>query len=393
MAHGRSNAVAMLLGAFLISVRADGHELSIDELRLWAPPQGATLLGQLTFDPELTRVLDEELSEERKRQNVSDFVRAELRLTINGTPCPVDVQVRELYVRGGAVPGDVVMLKCPLGEPLSHVAVTTGSRFAELLVQVSGLRSDEGADSVIIQPGHSASLRVLPSSPAANSASSDVRSQASRLEIPPQRAGAWWSTAWSFVSLGVRHVLPEGVDHVAFVAALSLSHHAAWRRLFVLLAVFTLAHTCAMAWIALGLSAPPATFVEPLIAATIAVAGLSGAFNQLPPSRHTGPTHRGERRNRTAQTSDVSPFLVFAFGLIHGLGFAQALTQLGGDAYFARLVGFNLGVEGAQLACAALVVATLAVVSRYMAVGRAARASSFAIGVFGLIWTVQRLWF
>lgn len=392
---GQRNVCASLFAVLLFSVRADGHELSIDELRLWVPPSGSTVLGQLTFDPELTRSLDDELSEERRRQDVSDFVRAELRLTINGAACSADVEVRELYVRGGAVPGDVVMLKCPLRGTLSHLEVTTGPRLPALWVQVSGLRSEHGGDSLIIQSEGAGSFRsVVSSSPPGASSITDANVAPTHSETPPRRTSeAWWSTAASFVALGARHVWPEGVDHVAFVAALSLSNYAEWRRLFVLLAMFTLAHTCAMAWIAVGLAAPPAAFVEPLIAATIAVAGLSGAFNWFSEPRPRLAKRAGGRPTDATTSPSVSPFLVFTFGLIHGLGFAQALAQLGEGDYILRLVSFNVGVEGAQLACAALVVLFLAVLSRYLPVSLIAALANLAIGAFGLVWTVQRLWF
>ena len=136
---------------------------------------------------------------------------------------------------------------------------------------------------------------------------------------------------------GVLHVLPAGFDHVLFILGLCLAMstlgHLLWQ-----VTAFTIAHTLTLGLITAGLSAPQwlQVLVEPCIALSIAfVACENCIFTSM-------------KRWR--------PLLVFFFGLIHGMGFASVLKDLGiPDEYFwISLFSFNLGVEIAQLCIVAL---------------------------------------
>jgi hypothetical protein len=176
-----------------------------------------------------------------------------------------------------------------------------------------------------------------------------------------------------YLVLGATHILPWGLDHVLFVTGLALLS----ARLVPLLAqvtAFTLAHTATLALSSAGLVQLSPRVVEPLIALSIAYVGLENALS---------PRLRASRL-----------VLVFAFGLLHGLGFAGVLGELGlpDDRRVTALLSFNVGVELGQLAVIAIVAGAL----RAWALAGGARAAlvrpaSLALAATGLLWTVQRL--
>jgi hypothetical protein len=176
-----------------------------------------------------------------------------------------------------------------------------------------------------------------------------------------------------FVLLGVTHILPWGLDHVLFVLGLALLSP----RLGPLLAqvtAFTLAHTLTLALSSYGVVRLSPRVVEPLIALSIVYVAVENVVSpKLRPSRVV---------------------LVFAFGLLHGLGFAGILGEIGlpeGQRVTA-LLGFNVGVELGQLAVIGLAAAALGL---WVKLGgnrrRLVRPASLVIAAMGLFWFVQRL--
>jgi hypothetical protein len=139
---------------------------------------------------------------------------------------------------------------------------------------------------------------------------------------------------------------------------------------------FTLAHSLTLVAATLGWIAVPAAVVEPIIAASIVVVA---ALNLLTASRI---------RERVA--------LCFGFGLVHGLGFAGALADLGvgsaGAALAVPLLAFNLGVEAGQLAIAAAALPLFAGLRRSPDLAAATvPACSALVGALGLGWLIQRI--
>ena len=130
---------------------------------------------------------------------------------------------------------------------------------------------------------------------------------------------------------GFRHIFPDGIDHLLFVAALFFGS-ASLAGLVGIITLFTLAHSLSLGMTALGWFSAPAGIVEPLILLSIV---WIAAANLL----------------RKTQ-SHSSYLLVLLFGLVHGLGFAAALRDIGlpADFLLTGLLAFNLGVEAAQLA-------------------------------------------
>lgn len=186
-------------------------------------------------------------------------------------------------------------------------------------------------------------------------------------------AGDWPSeVAERFLALGVWHIL-GGYDHLLFLAALLLGVPTAGGVVRTVTA-FTLAHSLTLALAALQLVRVPAAIVEPLIAASVVFVGLENLLRQPMVSRWR---------------------LTFAFGLIHGFGFAGALRELGlglGVTDVAvRLASFNAGVETGQIALALLLWPVSRALTAEAATRlRLAQACSTLIVGAGAYWLVLR---
>lgn len=137
-----------------------------------------------------------------------------------------------------------------------------------------------------------------------------------------------------YIGVGFEHIVPLGLDHILFVIGLFL-FSARLRPLLIQISAFTVAHTVTLALGLFGVVAVAPEIVEPLIALSIVYVAVENIlFRRLTPWR---------------------PLLVFAFGLLHGLGFAGVLTEFGlpEGRYVVGLIAFNIGVELGQLAVVA----------------------------------------
>jgi hypothetical protein len=179
--------------------------------------------------------------------------------------------------------------------------------------------------------------------------------------------------AAQYLWLGYTHILPKGLDHILFVLGLFLLSPR-WKTLLLQVTAFTIAHSITLALSIYGLVSLPPRIVEPLIALSIAYVAIENLV-----------------------TRELKPWrlaLVFMFGLLHGLGFAGVLQELGlpRGEFLTALITFNLGVEGGQLT---VIAAALAVVLPFMKRGwyhqRVVIPASMAIAVIGLYWTVVRV--
>ena len=178
----------------------------------------------------------------------------------------------------------------------------------------------------------------------------------------------------SYIMLGYVHILPKGLDHILFILGLFL-FSPKLRPLLWQVTMFTLAHTLTLGLAMSGVVSLPARIVEPLIAASIAYVGIENI------------------RSRALQNSRLA--LVFAFGLLHGLGFASVLADFGMErgAFMTSLISFNVGVELGQLtillACFALVGYWFGQRSWYRK--WVTVPASALITVIALYWMVERL--
>lgn len=139
-----------------------------------------------------------------------------------------------------------------------------------------------------------------------------------------------YKTVANYIELGFKHILPKGTDHILFILGLFL-FSSSLRPLLWQVTMFTIAHTITLGLAMNGLFNLPAQIVQPLIALSIVYVGVENVFA------------RGLQKSRLV--------LVFAFGLLHGLGFASMLADFGmpENAFATALISFNVGVELGQL--------------------------------------------
>jgi hypothetical protein len=189
-----------------------------------------------------------------------------------------------------------------------------------------------------------------------------ARPRVDRLEIAGQ-----------YLWLGLTHIVPKGLDHVLFVLGLFLLSRR-WRSVLWQVSAFTLAHSVTLGLGMYGLIEAPASVVEPLIAISIAYVALENLF--------------------LSELKAWRLALVFAFGLLHGMGFAGVLHELGlpRGEFLAALVGFNVGVEAGQLLVIAMAFALVGWFQAYPTYRRRVVVpASLAIAGVAVYWTVERL--
>ena len=152
-----------------------------------------------------------------------------------------------------------------------------------------------------------------------------------------------------YIHSGIIHIVPHGLDHILFVIGL-LAFSRSGHHLLLQISLFTVAHTLTLAAASLGLITLSPALVEPLIALSIAYIGVENLLRSSP--------------QITPQFTLMRGGVVFAFGLLHGLGFASVLADFGlpDTAFLASLISFNIGVELGQL----IVVIPLFVLFRYI---------------------------
>lgn len=190
---------------------------------------------------------------------------------------------------------------------------------------------------------------------------------------------------WNYMTLGYEHIL-EGLDHLLFVFALLLLVQTP-RRLIGAVTAFTVAHSITLALASLGVLRVPGPPVEAVIALSITFLALEIL-----------------KQDKTAPSlTQRAPWIVaFGFGLLHGLGFAGALTEIGlpeGDIPLA-LLAFNIGVELGQLSFVFAVLALFALLAKIIPVvtsqlrqprSAGMTAMGYAIGFISLYWLMDRL--
>lgn len=176
-----------------------------------------------------------------------------------------------------------------------------------------------------------------------------------------------------YLVLGFEHILPKGLDHILFILGLFLLS-ARVKPLLWQVTAFTLAHSVTLALSMYGVASFSSSVVEPLIALSIAYVAIENLL--------------------TSKLTPWRPTIVFFFGLLHGLGFAGVLKELGlpSESHLIALIGFNGGVELGQLAVVA---------GGFLTVGWWRNRSwyrkgvvfpaSVAIAAVGLFWTYERI--
>lgn len=177
-----------------------------------------------------------------------------------------------------------------------------------------------------------------------------------------------------YLSLGYQHILPNGLDHILFVVGLYLLSPRLKDVLWQATA-FTVAHTLTLILSMKNLIVAPPALIEPIIALSIAFIAIENMI--------------------TARLKSGRLAIVFLFGLVHGMGFASALNELGlpRDAFFSSLLTFNVGVELGQITV---------ILGCWLAFGkwfseeiwyrkRIVLPMSVMIAAVALVWTFERL--
>lgn len=183
-----------------------------------------------------------------------------------------------------------------------------------------------------------------------------------------------WAVVKLYTALGFAHILPRGLDHVLFVLGIFLLS-VRLRPVLWQVSAFTLAHTITLALTIYGIVSLPPSIVEPLIALSIVYVAVENIF--------------------TSKLHAWRPLIVFCFGLLHGMGFAGVLSDIGlpRSEFVPALLSFNAGVELGQLAV---------ILAAFVAVGLPFRnkpwyrqlvviPGSLLIAAAGLYWFVQRV--
>ena len=242
----------------------------------------------------------------------------------------------------------IVALSGDLPPGAREVRVTMDAGFGDLILRGTGRNA---AYSEYLLPG--------------------ATSAAIAVEGPTKRT--FLDTFVQYLGVGFEHIVPLGLDHILFVIGLFLLAPRL-RPLLWQVSAFTLAHTLTLALAALDIVRVPAGVVEPLIALSIVYIAVENiAAGGWRPWR---------------------PALVFAFGLLHGLGFAAVFEAYGipRGQFAAALVAFNIGVEIGQLAVLAVCFAAIGwFAGRSWYRARVAVPASLAIAAVGAWWAAERL--
>lgn len=180
--------------------------------------------------------------------------------------------------------------------------------------------------------------------------------------------------AWEYLKLGFQHIIPLGFDHILFVLGIFMLQPKL-KTVLAQVTCFTIAHSITLALAMNGIIHPPGEIVEPFIALSIVFIGIENiVFRELKWWRL---------------------IVVFFFGMVHGLGFAGVLSEIGlpQKDFFSALISFNIGVEVGQTAV--ILMAILIFQSRFSDRpwyrNRVTIPVSLCISCIAMYWTVERI--
>jgi hypothetical protein len=314
---------------------AHAHERDFQKLQLTWDASDNTLRGQLTgASPEL--------------------VEENLDIELDAISCPLELRPLD---------NDSVALECPLQHPPQQLRIFAGSGLHGVILSLQREEpsGEVQSDRILVLAGTWSATYELNAPPRA----------------PTSERLSTWTTATRYLRYGIDHILDDGWDHVAFVATLVLgATHRGFLALLLRLSAFTLAHSITLALGALGVIMLPQRVVEPLIALSIALLALMQLL-------------RSERDR--AQLSRYDLLVPFAFGLLHGQGFASVLIDAGLPVagLVIALLAFNLGVELGQALWASLFWLGLRALPRKFA-PRVVWLCALGLAALGLFWTWER---
>jgi hypothetical protein len=184
------------------------------------------------------------------------------------------------------------------------------------------------------------------------------------------------SVFWDYLVIGYEHIIPLGLDHILFILCVFFLN-TSLKQIILQASMFTIAHSITLGLAMYEVIIPPANIVEPLIALSIVFLAIENIFQKK-----------------------VKPWrmvMVFLFGLIHGMGFAGALSDMGMPTYaFATaLISFNVGVELGQITIILLMyfLVNKTFSNRSWYRQRLVIPASIFIALVAGYWTVERIFF
>ena len=368
---------------FLLQTQGFGH--SIDQVYMELSPKEKSFSSTISIDasyclPEFRADTDEKgpgrswllelpkSEHERLRKEATSYIKQSLKMMLDEQPIPYTVTFPDYDTTPPNFAKSIVDTPILRINLTGIYPITGGSlqvswseeKEAYLLLNVEWNDGGEVQNNLLqIADGQMMDIGVEVS---ASSSESTIKQQKEMVSIKRQ---GWFS----FVKTGFDHIVPLGLDHIAFVVGLFLCSPM-WRPLLRQTLVFTLAHSITLALSLIGVLTLNIQWVEVIIALSIvyiAIENLCGA-------------QVGFRRL----------LLVFMFGLLHGLGFGAVLGEyLPSERVFWPLVGFNVGVELGQMLVLLTCFLTLGWFRKSFRLIRIT-GSLLLVGL-GLFWIVERL--
>ena len=186
-------------------------------------------------------------------------------------------------------------------------------------------------------------------------------------------------TSIEYLVLGIEHIVPKGLDHILFVIGIFF-YSLKLKSLIGQVTMFTIAHSLTLILASLNIIYIPAFIIEPLIALSISYIAFENIL----------------QKKLSLNSSLARYIIIFIFGLIHGLGFAFVLGDIGLNAsqFILSLVSFNLGVEIAQIGIIIILFLIMTVPSRQPWYSNYIQYPiSAIIGLIGLYWFIERIFF
>ncbi len=179
---------------------------------------------------------------------------------------------------------------------------------------------------------------------------------------------------WYYLKLGISHIIPYGLDHILFVVSLCLLN-TKFKTILWQATAFTVAHTITLALSMKGIIKLPSDIVEPLIALSIAFVAIENIL--------------------LSELKAWRIAIIFMFGLVHGMGFASALNEIGlpRNKFFTSIFSFNVGVELGQISVITLVFLVLIIPfgKKIWYKKAIVYPLSALIALIALFWTFQRI--
>lgn len=368
-AFGRLATTAMLL--LLATAIAAAHPLTFTDTTVVLRADGtfqtdlivdldALALGasQTADDAELVAALTALTPDEFAEQldGVRRLFQRRVRFRFDGTPAPFDVTFPDY----GAPAATDSLIPTLLG----LTARLTGNVPPEATeLEFFASRAFSDVNLTIRDEARDLTIQAL--------VEAGARSDPFTLAGPVEPRSAW-SLGGTYLRLGFLHIVPRGLDHVFFVLGLFLLG-SQLRPLVWQISAFTVAHAMTLSLAVFNIVSLTPAVVEPLIALSIVYVAVENLLTQ--------------------RLTAWRPMVVFGFGLLHGLGFAGVLQELGLPAQerVLGLVSFNVGIELGQLLVIAVALSAVGWCrSKSWYRRRIVVPGSVAIAAAGLFWAIER---